>query len=79
MAINMPFARGRMSALMIKITAMLADISMVVLFRFNSKIQKTNGMDRCPAIRIVAHAGPSSARRSSKLRLQFLHDLLGDV
>ncbi len=79
MAINIPLARGRMIALRVRITAMLADISMVVLSRPCSKIQKTNGMDKCPAIRIVAHAGPSSARKASKSRLHSLHDLLGEV
>ena len=64
-AINTPLARGRMIALNAVMKAMGRAISNAVLSRPSSNIQKTKGMLRWPAIRIVTHAGPSSARKGS--------------
>ncbi len=79
MDMNIPFARGRMRALSPRMNAMLAEISSIMLSKPNSKTQKTKGILRCPAIRMVAHAGPSSARRGAKSRLQCSQFLLGVV
>ena len=61
----MPFARGRMRAENPKTMAIHTLISKNKLSSPRDKTQNMMGLAKCPAMRMVAHAGPSSARNGS--------------
>lgn len=73
MTIKMPLARGRMSALMAMTMAMRIRMVMSVESSEYPSSQNAKGIERCPVMRMVAQAGPSSARSGVKSSPQSLH------
>lgn len=70
MAIKIPFERGRIIALNPTTKPIKMAIMAFVESVGYSRSQNAKGIDKCPVIRIVAHAGPSSARRGAKSNSQ---------